>query len=75
MKAAAGATAHDVVFPRAWLGDSFDFSFSGLKTAARRTIAAETDGEGTAIGEARAAGRIASPSSPSASRSRWWTCS
>ena len=51
MKAAAGATRHDVVFPRAWLGDSFDFSFSGLKTAARRTIAAETDGEGTSIGE------------------------
>jgi N6-L-threonylcarbamoyladenine synthase len=51
MKAAAGATRHDVVFPRAWLGDSFDFSFSGLKTAARRTIAQETDGEGTSIGE------------------------
>ena len=52
MKAAAGATQHDVVFPRAWLGDSFDFSFSGLKTAARRTIATETDGEGTSIGQA-----------------------
>ena len=52
MKAAAGATRQDVVFPRAWLGDSFDFSFSGLKTAARRTIATETDGEGTSIGEA-----------------------
>jgi N6-L-threonylcarbamoyladenine synthase len=44
MKAAAGATRRDVVFPRAWLGDSFDFSFSGLKTAARRTIAAEAGG-------------------------------
>jgi N6-L-threonylcarbamoyladenine synthase len=52
MKAAAGATRRDVVFPRAWLGDSFDFSFSGLKTAARRTIAVETDGQGTSIGEA-----------------------
>ena len=52
MKAAAGATRHDVVFPRAWLGDSFDFSFSGLKTAARRTIATETDGAGTSVGEA-----------------------
>ena len=41
MKAAAGATRHDVVFPRAWLGDSFDFSFSGLKTAVRRTIGDE----------------------------------
>ena len=28
------------VFPRAWLGDSYDFSFSGLKTAARRTVEA-----------------------------------
>jgi N6-L-threonylcarbamoyladenine synthase len=52
MKAAAGAERRDVVFPRAWLGDSFDFSFSGLKTAARRTIAVETDGQGTSIGEA-----------------------
>ena len=41
MKAAAGATRHDVVFPRAWLGDTFDFSFSGLKTAVRRTIGDE----------------------------------
>ncbi len=38
MKAAAGATGRDVVFPRAWLGDSYDFSFSGLKTAARRAV-------------------------------------
>jgi N6-L-threonylcarbamoyladenine synthase len=52
MKAAARARRHDVVFPRAWLGDSFDFSFSGLKTAARRTIAAETHGHGTSVGEA-----------------------
>jgi N6-L-threonylcarbamoyladenine synthase len=36
--AAEGATRHDAVFPRAWLGDSYDFSFSGLKTAARRTV-------------------------------------
>lgn len=41
MVAAAGATRHDRRFPRAWLGDSLDFSFSGLKTAARRAIAAE----------------------------------
>ena len=26
------------MFPRAWLGDSFDLSFSGLKTAARRIV-------------------------------------
>ena len=46
MAAAAGATRRDVVFPRAWLGDSYDFSFSGLKTAARRIIAAARADEG-----------------------------
>jgi N6-L-threonylcarbamoyladenine synthase len=43
MSAAAGATLHDRRFPRAWLGDTFDFSFSGLKTAARREVAAALD--------------------------------
>ena len=38
MAAAAAATAQDRRFPRAWLGDSYDFSFSGLKTAARRAV-------------------------------------
>jgi N6-L-threonylcarbamoyladenine synthase len=38
MAAAAAATARDRRFPRAWLGDSYDFSFSGLKTAARRAV-------------------------------------
>jgi N6-L-threonylcarbamoyladenine synthase len=38
MVAAAGSERHDRRFPRAWLGDSFDFSFSGLKTAARRAV-------------------------------------
>jgi N6-L-threonylcarbamoyladenine synthase len=37
-RAADGARRHDRTFPRAWLGDSYDFSFSGLKTAARRTV-------------------------------------
>jgi N6-L-threonylcarbamoyladenine synthase len=37
-RAAEAATRHDAAFPRAWLGDSYDFSFSGLKTAARRTV-------------------------------------
>jgi len=41
MKAAAGAQQRDRVFPRAWLGETFDFSFSGLKTAARRQVARE----------------------------------
>jgi N6-L-threonylcarbamoyladenine synthase len=39
-RAAEAATARDRVFPRAWLGDSFDLSFSGLKTAARRIVTA-----------------------------------
>ena len=36
--AAEARPAHDRVFPRAWLGDTYDFSFSGLKTAARRIV-------------------------------------
>jgi N6-L-threonylcarbamoyladenine synthase len=38
MKAAAAATVHDRRFPRAWMGESYDFSFSGLKTAARHAV-------------------------------------
>ncbi|HEV8280868.1 MAG TPA: tRNA (adenosine(37)-N6)-threonylcarbamoyltransferase complex transferase subunit TsaD [Candidatus Limnocylindrales bacterium] len=38
-RAATAATTRDVTFPRAWMGDSFDLSFSGLKTAARRIVA------------------------------------
>ena len=44
MRAAAAAERRDRRFPRAWLGDSFDFSFSGLKTAARRAVEAESAG-------------------------------
>jgi N6-L-threonylcarbamoyladenine synthase len=40
------ATAHDRIFPRAWLGDSYDVSFSGLKTAARRIVTAARADEG-----------------------------
>ena len=36
----------DVVFPRAWMGDSYDLSFSGLKTAARRIVAEARAEEG-----------------------------
>jgi len=46
-RAAEGAVRRDVRLPRAWLGGTDDFSFSGLKTAARRLI-----------GEARAAAGI-----------------
>jgi N6-L-threonylcarbamoyladenine synthase len=40
-KAAESARNRDRAFPRAWMGDTFDFSFSGLKTAARREVAQE----------------------------------
>ncbi|MDQ3491850.1 MAG: tRNA (adenosine(37)-N6)-threonylcarbamoyltransferase complex transferase subunit TsaD [Chloroflexota bacterium] len=51
MRAASGATARDRRFPRAWLGDSDDFSFSGLKTAARRAVHAELGQPETERGE------------------------
>jgi len=51
-RAAEAATRHDAVFPRAWLGESYDFSFSGLKTAARRTIDEARAGEGLPTGRA-----------------------
>ncbi len=44
--AADRAVAKDRVFPRAWMGDSYDLSFSGLKTAARRIIAQARADEG-----------------------------
>ncbi len=47
-RAAEDAVARDITFPRAWMGDSFDFSFSGLKTAARRIVADARAGEGIA---------------------------
>jgi N6-L-threonylcarbamoyladenine synthase len=46
MRAAATAEQHERRFPRAWLGDTFDFSFSGLKTAARRAVEAERPAAG-----------------------------
>jgi N6-L-threonylcarbamoyladenine synthase len=48
--AAERATRHDRVFPRAWLGDSYDVSFSGLKTAARRIVDAARVEEGLPVG-------------------------
>ena len=47
-KAAEGAVRRDVRFPRAWMGDSYDWSFSGLKTAARRIVADARAAEGLA---------------------------
>jgi N6-L-threonylcarbamoyladenine synthase len=45
MNAAATAGRRDRRFPRAWMGDSLDFSFSGLKTAARRAVHEATGAE------------------------------
>jgi N6-L-threonylcarbamoyladenine synthase len=47
-RSAEGATRRDIVFPRAWLRDTYDFSFSGLKTAARRIIESARAEEGLA---------------------------
>ena len=47
-KAAEGAVRRDVKFPRAWMGDSYDLSFSGLKTAARKIVADARAAEGIA---------------------------
>ena len=45
-RAARDATRRDAVFPRAWLPGADDFSFSGLKTAARRIVTAARDEAG-----------------------------
>jgi N6-L-threonylcarbamoyladenine synthase len=37
-RAAEGGNPNAFPFPRAWLRDSYDFSFSGLKTAVLRTV-------------------------------------
>ncbi len=37
-RAAHLASGPGARFPRAWMGETFDFSFSGLKTAARRIV-------------------------------------
>ncbi|HEY2888656.1 MAG TPA: tRNA (adenosine(37)-N6)-threonylcarbamoyltransferase complex transferase subunit TsaD [Candidatus Limnocylindrales bacterium] len=61
MRAAAEATSRDVAFPRAWLGDTYDFSFSGLKTAARRIIDAARADAGLPPGEPGAAPAVDLP--------------
>jgi N6-L-threonylcarbamoyladenine synthase len=37
-KAAEGGNPKAIAFPRAWLEGTYEFSFSGLKTAVRRTL-------------------------------------
>ena len=48
--AAESAAGPGVELPRAWLGDSYDFSFSGIKTALRRLV----EGELAALGRSPA---------------------
>jgi N6-L-threonylcarbamoyladenine synthase len=52
-RAAAGKTP-SLRLPRAWLAGSYDFSFSGLKTAVLR-LAHEREGQGLPVGEVAAA--------------------
>ena len=59
-RAADGAIAHDRVFPRAWLPDTYDLSFSGLKTAARRIVGAARSDAGLPADE-REGGSLAEP--------------
>jgi N6-L-threonylcarbamoyladenine synthase len=47
--AAERAIRRDVRFPRAWMGDSYDWSFSGLKTAARKIVTAARAAEGLPV--------------------------
>jgi len=51
-RAAAGATRRDRRMPRAWLGGTLDFSFSGLKTAMVRTVREARADHGLADGDA-----------------------
>ena len=59
-RAADAAVAHDRVFPRAWLPDTYDLSFSGLKTAARRIVAQARADDGLPV-DAREGGTLADP--------------
>ena len=57
-EAAAGAGGQAVRLPRAWLAGTYDFSFSGLKTALRRLVEVELASAG--LPPAEAGGRLAS---------------
>ncbi len=57
--AAGAAPARLERLPRAWLGDSYDFSFSGLKTALRRLVEDELAALG--LPPAEEGGRLPAP--------------
>ena len=75
--AADGAVARDRVFPRAWLGDSYDMSLLGPQDRRRggssRRRAPTTACRPTSARAARCRTR-SWPSWPGASRTRSWTC-
>ncbi len=52
-KAAVGGNPAAFAFPRAWLEGSYDFSFSGLKTAVLRTVRDQVKDKGAQFGEAK----------------------
>src|SRR5207247_1430118 len=70
-RAAEAATRHDAAFPRAWLGDTYNFSFSGLKTAARRTIDVARADEGLPTGKAAEAEPAARLSAAATAELSW----
>ena len=74
--AAGGGRAARRGFPRAWLGDSYDFSFSRPQDGAPADRRRGARGAGCRAGEAerRACPTTAWPSSPAASRRPSWTC-
>ncbi|MCW5876970.1 MAG: tRNA (adenosine(37)-N6)-threonylcarbamoyltransferase complex transferase subunit TsaD [Anaerolineales bacterium] len=51
--AAEGGDPAAISLPRAWLEDSWDFSFSGLKTAVLHKVRELTDGHNLDVGETR----------------------
>jgi N6-L-threonylcarbamoyladenine synthase len=52
-------TDQQVTLPRAWMGDSYDFSFSGLKTAVRRIVEGWDTESTLAIPQADRGARVA----------------
>ena len=76
-RAAEGAVRHDVRFPRAWMGDTYDLSFSGPqdRRPADRRRGPRRRGPGARRRHRRRCPRRRPPSSPGASRTRSSTCS
>ena len=52
--ASEGSVRRDTRFPRAWMGDTYDWSFSGLKTAARKIVGEARLAEGLRLDDSDA---------------------